>query len=560
MLFKKKPDDKGAAEVVSGGGFGLFVERPKSTKQTVAAPSGGLRPRPDDVIDVVEVVREETPRTFEEDTVQEVVEQPAPESIRPSAFSGISIKKKAPETTEEVPASRAPEKKPLFGGTRKREDKAVAPDKAETKGGFFSRTSASKATEAAKPVKAAKPFFGAKGSKKTDSISQSQRTNVSPNRAKPAKSVDILVELEGGREVFWRITAEGLEEISADEAQNVVSFTSADYRLHSDAPLTDGAAMDFVLSEKGETVRLINRTKEHGAIYATPAQRVNEKKSLQLSPGLLAVTRQLGEQVGSGTSLLCGLVLKDESSGRGLVILYYFSGSGEVTPVQVTANADNVSFIIAQFAATNRLDLESTKATLLANSDLLKGAATTTRYPLEAEFLGVGISKLAAYSAGLVMLGAAASVAYAAEAYISMSSAQAELKTANATKKSLKSQLDAKLLASVNSFTLSQSVDLQKAFDKADAFWIPGTRMTLSASPGESLYSLKMPLTPTGTVGAGPSVLGQLDMTDVSPMMSKEISEGCVKSAPSLTGALNVIQISITCKADSNLFSSYWPK
>lgn len=521
-MFNKTPSGPASGPSRSTGG--LFVQRPKSGETAQAESRKPVAPA--DVIDVEVIDRPASSGVQSEAS-------PPGNAEKPSAFKGFSVKRRA-NAAAQVPL-----------------------ESAEKKSGFFS---ALRGSPKSKPEKA-KPTTANPVKNDSDKLKKSKPSS-RPSPAKQKKgALDVLVELEGGREVYWRVTATGLEEITAEDASNVASFTKADRYFDSDEPMQTREATDLVLAELGEAVRIVNRTKEQGSIYATSAQRVAGKKALRIAPGLMALVSQLPEGADvKPKGLLCVLVLKDETSGRGLIILHHFSETGSASPVQVTASAENVNFVISQFATANRLSLEDTKAVILTNDDLLKGAGALTHYPLEMEFYGVPLSALTNYAAIACLLGALGAGAFALQGYTSMASAKSSLAAATTTKTSLKKQLDERLLASVSSFTLSQSLKVSDAFQTAEALWVPGTTMTLSATPGSATYTLKMPLVPASMVGGYPSILSQTDMSDLSPLLSKEILEGCTKSAPSLTGALNAIQISITCNAPTNLFSSYWPK
>lgn len=520
-MFNKKPSGPAPGPTRSTGG--LFVQRPKTSE---AGAAESRKPVAQGEVIDVEVIDRPAAGVPEEASNSSGTEKSSP-------FKGFSVKRRADASTDQPPEPT--EKKPgLFSSLRG--SSKLKPEKAKASG------SAPVESKREKPKKV-----------KTSS-------KAAPTRQKKG-ALDILVELEGGREVYWRVTSTGLEEISVENASNVASFTKADRYFDSDEPLKTREATDLVLAELGEAVRIVNRTKEQGAIYATTANRVLDKKALRITPGLMALVSQLpGGEGLKPSNLLCVLVLKDETSGRGLIILNHFSDSGGASPVQVTASAENVNFVISQFATANRLSLQSTEALILTNEDLLKGAGALARYPLEVEVFGVPLSTLTNYAAIACVLGALGGGSFALQGYTSMTSAKSSLAAANSTKTSLKKQLDERLLASVSSFTLSQSLKVNEAFHTAEALWVPGTTMTLSATPGSATYLLKMPLVPTSMVGGYPSILSQTDMSDLTPLLSEEILEGCTKSAPSLTGALNAIQISITCNAPANLFSSYWPK
>jgi hypothetical protein len=274
----------------------------------------------------------------------------------------------------------------------------------------------------------------------------------------------------------------------------------------------------------------------------------------------MVLERMLKSEREGDEPILCGLVLRDDQSGKGLVVLYYFNPAGDTTAVQVTANADNVNFVLSQFAATNRLDLATTKAVLFKNEEFLKSTGIAQYYPLESEYFGVPLAKLTMIAAAVVAVGAAATVGYAVTAYTTHSSTQSQLSRALAGHKKLQQDLDEKLLSSVKSFAGTQTVDITAASARANALWVPGAKVVLDSEPGKDTYILSMPLTTGGSTGGAPAILGRLSTSDVAPLLTTTAIPGCTRSAPSISGALNVLQTTITCENSAGLFSAYWPK
>lgn len=607
MFFKKKPSDSDGVELVPEKGFGLFV-KPASPDSAAPAPLRSARPRglprapAGDVIDVEPIDRgrpvTSTPQPAAPGQSPPVEAQPLPPvatAAGPAAgmFAGLKVTKNPPRAPEPAaaPATHVaePAQKRAFslgGAFGKKAPSESAPAPAQPtvtdapaaqskgfslKGSFGKKPEAKDGAAASAPLAAKAPGFSFAGSfgKKTpaapDAATKAKavkapKASMPAKRAgPPANSLDVLVHLDGGREVFWRITASGMHEVAVTDVLTAVSFTRGDFRFSVPAALSNGAARDFVLSEVGEPVRVLNTSSALLAVYAAAVSRVVELAPVVVAPGLLVLEQLLKVERQPDEPVLCTLVLSDSQTSQSLVVLYYFSPEGEVSAVQVTANADNLNFVISQFAATHRLDLAHTKAVLFKNEDLLKGASYAQYFPVDATVLGVSATKLMKRAPFALAVLAGATVLFAGQAYGTKALASREHASLVAQQTKLQSQLNVGLLDAVTSFARTQSVDVTQTMTRARAFWVPLTTVVAEATPAKEEYRITLQLVRADSAGGAALLLGQRALEDLSPLLSNQPIKGCVKSAPGISGGLNALQTTITCEAGSSYFSDYWP-
>lgn len=373
----------------------------------------------------------------------------------------------------------------------------------------------------------------------------------------PRGAVDVLIELEGNRRVFWRVTAQNFEELPAERVRKAVSFSRNEHRFHVEGAMGFNGAQDLALAEVGEDVRIVNASRAVNAVYASTAQRIAELQPVTVGPGLQLIDELLLKERKSGEEMICGLILKGASESQSLAVLYHFTDQDEVAATQITVNPDNLNFVLAQFASSRRLEVADTKVILFNNEDLLKVAAKIEYYPAEAVWRGVPV-RVVLWTATAVAAGAAGLCGlYAAQAYVRVAAAQSKVSSASAEQKKVQKSIDELLTSSVVSFAHSQSLNLAQMTERAGEFWTPGAKVVVDATARTETYNITLPLTRGGLMGNRPSVLHQLNLGHVEPLLKKEPPEGCAKAMPEVSGGLNAVQVTITCESTSSALSGY---
>lgn len=373
----------------------------------------------------------------------------------------------------------------------------------------------------------------------------------------PRGAVDVLIELEGNRRVFWRVTAQNFEELPAERVRKAVSFSRNEHRFHVEGAMGFNGAQDLALAEVGEDVRIVNASRAVNAVYASTAQRIAELQPVTVGPGLQLIDELLLKERKSGKEMICGLILKGASESQSLAVLYHFTDQDEVAATQITVNPDNLNFVLAQFASSRRLEVADTKVILFNNEDLLKVAAKIEYYPAEAVWRGVPV-RVVLWTATAVAAGAAGLCGlYAAQAYVRVAAAQSKVSSVSAEQKKVQKSIDELLTSSVVSFAHSQSLNLAQMTERAGEFWTPGAKVVVDATARTETYNITLPLTRGGLMGNRPSVLHQLNLGHVEPLLKKEPPEGCSKAMPEVSGGLNAVQVTITCESTSSALSGY---
>lgn len=376
-------------------------------------------------------------------------------------------------------------------------------------------------------------------------------------KSTPKGALDIMVELEDSRRVYWRVTANALAPLAVDEVRQAASFSKGEQRFAVEAGLAYAAAQDLALAEIGEEVRIVNASKALKAVYACTAARIQELQPVQTGPGLHLLESLLKSRREEGESAICALVLKGDDQSQSLAILYHFNEKDEASALQITVNPDNLNFVLAQFAASRRLDIGSTKVVLLSNADLLSVAGSLQLYPSESVWRGVPLRKILWGATALAAASAGAAALYAGQGYVAQYSVQGKLQSAQAAKSRAQKEVDAVLVASVSSFAKTQGLNLDEITERAGVLWTPGAKVAVGATPSTQVYNVALPLTRGGTLGNRPSVLYQMSLSNVEPLLNKEPPPGCTKAVPEVSGGMNVVQITVTCESTAGSLSAY---
>lgn len=467
---------------------------------------------------------------------------------------------------------------------------AAKPEKSPASKGFFSKLTAKKAAPAAerrtepaaddvqikdeKPAvaktsgllarlgKKPAPEGGARAEappKEGKTVKAAKRVNPAKSVAtgKAAKSIAVLVELEDGKQVAWNVTSSGMESTEFSGTGRALSFSARDQRYGTDGPLSATAAQSLALSEIGEDVRAINATKQLKAVYATTAERAKEFGDAFVGPGLLVLESLLKGNSDDTQDRIVGLQLSDSDGSIGLVVLYHFNAQGDAGPAQVTVNPTDLSFVLAQFVSARRLDMDTTKVVLVSNEDLLKGTAFFKAYPNQAMFFGMPVSKVLNGAATFSVVAAVAASAWAGYGYTLKQSADASLRRATVAKTEALDSANELLTSGVLSFAKTQALDLQTTMAKANAVWVPGSRVTLEAKVDGSTYGVRMPMLRGTNVAGRPSVLDRTGQDQVDALLKLAAPDGCTKSIVNFSGALNAAQVTVECENGPGPLSAY---
>lgn len=368
--------------------------------------------------------------------------------------------------------------------------------------------------------------------------------------------VDIVAELDSGRTVLWRVTDKELFPLDSFAVKRGVSFSSQDHRYASEGVLNYNQARDLALSELGEECRIVNATKNHQAVYASVATRVQDFTH-PVGPGVGILEALLRQGDHLGKDLIAGFLLNSEESGQSLAILYYITPTGVYSAPQITVNPENLDFTLSQFAASKRLYLEEAEVVLFRNHELIEGQTFLELYPAETVWYGVPVRKIMWAGIGLVCVAATGCAAYAGLAYVKKHSLESEKVQLTAQVKTIDQALQSRISESLVSFAATQSINIDQVTSRAGEIWLPFSKVLVEASKGTEKYSMTMPLTRGGFANNRPSVVGQVVPSDVEPLVSLVPPTGCSKDIPGVNGGIDAIQITITCETPASPVSRY---
>lgn len=401
-------------------------------------------------------------------------------------------------------------------------DLADTPPKA-----FFARKNKDKPAKATKKKDAPKPRVSARAA---------------------ANELDFFVELDEGRRVYWRLGPTRLAQVDASGVSVAASFGRGDHRILAESALKYSQANDIMLAEVGEEVRIVNATREVGAIYGSTVARL-EEIGLSAGPGLYLVELLRSAQGRPEGDVITGVLLRDDDTGLSLAVLYHIDRNGEVSPPQVTVNPDNLDFTLSQFASSRRFGVENAQVQLFGNAQLLSVAKQLQVYPREAVWNGISVRKLL-WTAAMVACGAAGLTGtWAATQYAMSHSAVSQAASLKTQVKRAEAELKELIGQSATSFAQNQSLNLKEVTDRAASLWVPHSRVVVEATVQRQTYEVSMPLVRAGLVNNRPSVLGQMMPQDVEPLINMPAPEGCTKETPGLSGGLNAVQISVVCES-----------
>ncbi|MCC5609588.1 hypothetical protein LC612_23130 [Nostoc sp. CHAB 5834] len=490
--------------------------------------------------------------------------------------------KKASAEVRTVPSPAAgasvpdTEKKSLFGFKKKEvaANSKASPVEPQAQGeknpslfGKFLNKATSEKGATTTPHKSLKSKLGLGGSLASGgSLKKGDKPGTKPTKkaaksftgAGTGKAVDVLVELESNKRVYWRVTADSTDEVPAAEVTKALSFSNAEKRFVTpEGAVSYSQAQDIALSEIGEDVRIINASKEVSAVYASRTARIDELMPIKTSSGLLALDMLMKSEREQGEEVILALLLSSADGSPAVVVLYHFGKDNEVQGVQISVNPEGLSFVLNQFASSRKLNVDNTKVVLFKNEDLLKIAAAVPLFPTEAQWRGVPVRQVV-WTAALVCASVAGAVSlYGAKEYVAKEMASSELSKLRTQKSTLQTQVNETLQRSVQSFSRSQSLDLDVMTERAGELWTPGAAVVVDATVKTQTYNVTLPLSAAMSADGRPSVLFPVSLSDVQPLFNNKVPENCSKAIPEISGGMNVVQVTVTCEDLAGPLSSY---
>ncbi len=375
-------------------------------------------------------------------------------------------------------------------------------------------------------------------------------------QGKAETSIVLLTELDNGRQLYWQLEEKKLVQLTDAPTVSAYSFSKEDGRYRTASALTYKQASDLAMQDIGETVQIVNRSKDLAAVYATRQDRVLGVKHL-LFPAQQALDRLLTEKKKFGQGLICGFLLKDAQEESSVAVLFYVNADGEASKPQISVNPDSMEFVLAQFAAARKVDKTTTEVVLYDNAELLQSLAGAQAYPNEPVWQGIPVRKVLAN----VALGSGA-IAVVMAAWAGMQFQQVQTLSAKQAKlgqqvQRMKKDIGEALTGSVPEFAKAITLDPDQLTQQAQSFYVQDATLVLTATLPDTKFTLSMPLARPETFNNQPTTLNPIGMEQQQRLLNFKAPDGCEVSPLATTGALNETQLTIDCKSSNSAFSSY---
>jgi hypothetical protein len=382
------------------------------------------------------------------------------------------------------------------------------------------------------------------------------KTAKTRSSGKALTQLTILAELDTGRSLYWTLEAGRLIQLADAPATPAFSFSKEDFRFKAEGGLSHKQASDVALQEVGESVQVINRTRDLGAVYATRQERALASKQ-SLTPAQQVLDILMGKKYAEGASVICGFLLKDADSDLSLAVLYHIGPDGEATKPQISVNPDSMEFVIAQFSASRKLDKSTTQVVLFDNAEFLSVAGEAQAYPNERVWRGMPVRKLlwgAAVASMAVAVGCSAWAAFEFQQVVSLKSQQAALKTSIAT---IQQDVGVKVKESLPNFVDTMSLDIRQLATRGQSMWVPGSRMVLTADLANAKYEMWLMVSTGKTFFNRPSTLEPITVETHQKLINFVAPDGCVRDALGVAGSMNETELTINCETGNPALARY---
>jgi hypothetical protein len=482
------------------------------------------------------------------DVQARAVPEPGPDSAQAPAagFSGIRVTRPQPSGEQAAPAPKLGGLGSLrqrFGGKAPGARQEPRLDEAHAESGTVP-----KAEKAPKEPKAPKTPKAAKSPK---AVPAPKRTGKAP------ASVNLLVELDSGRQLYWTLRADALEQLDEAPATPLFSFSREDLRFGASGALNYKQASDMALQEIGESVQVVNRTRDLGAVYATRQERALEARHFLL-PAQQVLDLLLSKKLKEGVPVICGFLLRDPQSELSVAVLYHIGPDGESSKPQISVNPDSMEFVTAQFCASRKLDKNTTEILpLFDNAAFLSVASDATPYPNERVWRGVPVRKLlwgAAFLSMALAVGASGWAAWQMQQVASVRAQQVQLKQSIAQ---LQQSVGTRMQEALPDFVNAMTLDVRALATRGQQLWVPGSRLVLTADLANAKYELWLPVTKGDTFYNRPSALESITADTHQILVNYQAPEGCTRDEFGVSGSMNETALTINCETGNPALARY---
>lgn len=461
----------------------------------------------------------------------------------PAAKSGFAFRMKpktgeAAHTKLEAKSKKTPWSG-LFGGAKVPVD--AHPDAPTTAEDHVKPQENGTPEEKAKKAKKARPEKAPKPQK--------------PRKVKADGAVYLSLDVGSGSNVYWKVGKDSLEAVEPLSGGRALSFSPVDTLIEADVTMSNSAAQDLAVGETGEDVVIVNASKAHNLVVATPKERVYGNP-VRLAPGTLALASLLKEQPKPTSPRVVGFDLR--GGEQHVLILFVWGPDGiGLAPCQVVVNPGDIGFTVSEFAASRRLSAEDVNALFFDNAELIAASAKAPFYPNEAAILGLPATRALAYGALLSVVAAAVVSGYSFTKYQELTALKGRAAGAQASLKRTEAAAAEALAERIPSFARAQSLDARRSFERARQLWVPSTTVLLEAKLDGDAFEIAMPLLRGPQVGTSPSVAQALTPEELAALVDLSAPKDCSRTGLTVNGMLNEVQLSVTCENGNLGFTRY---
>lgn len=393
---------------------------------------------------------------------------------------------------------------------------------------------------------------------------------------------------------YWQVGADGAAALPRSGPVRVIAFHPEERRVAS-APRSIEAAKSHVVREglSMDRVRVVNRSKQDGVIYAAPIgyldalaaddtpgggsgpdeTRSSAPAVRAVAPGLMLVDRLI-ERAGQAPVARSGRPFAvlidlcapaDEASAARLprerLVIGVVMADPALQPAVVCSVTDEPVRDVARLVLYEQKLPEDSPWLLFNAADVLAAAGDVVFYPSEPEWHGLAIrhvrNAVLAVSV-LLWVGAAASLF---DATYRMREAEARAGKVRQDIDRMQRELGQLMLGRPTALVRELGMDPLAMLDRAADLWRAGARVSIDSRAGVAEYTVTVPFSLSRmTFQNRPSVHAVTDRARIASVLAIEPPRGCVRSGLNVTGALNEVTLVVRCDHPDSALAGMLPR
>ncbi|MCE2946127.1 MAG: hypothetical protein ACK515_23620 [bacterium] len=392
----------------------------------------------------------------------------------------------------------------------------------------------------------------------------------------------------------WQVSADGAVPLPRAGTVRVIAFHPEERRVAS-GPRSIEAAKSHVVREglSMERVRVVNRSKQDGVIYAAPVGYLDalagedlpgrsgtpdETRSTSpaisaVAPGLMLVDRLL-ERAGQASvapggrpfAVLIDLCAPAEEASvtrlpRERLVIAVVMPDPALQPAVVCSVTDEPVRDVARLVLYEQKLPEDAPWVLFSAADVLAAADEVAFYPSEPEWSGIAIRHLRHAMLAASVLLAAGGAASLFETTYRIRDAEARAGQARQDIDRMQRELGALMLGRPTALAHELGMDPLSMLDRSGELWRAGARVAIEARGRVAEYTVTVPFSqPRLTFQNRPSVHSVTERARIAAVLAIEPPSGCVRSGLNATGALNEITLVVRCDHPDSALAGMLPR